>query len=98
MPQLTYVYIVDTIRGGLYTGITNDPERRFDQHKGHIGGGARYVKANGFKKLLYLEALPTRGEAMKRENAIKRMSRDEKLEVIESDKNTLKTGLVTLMR
>jgi len=95
---MTYVYIVETVRGGLYTGITDDIERRMDQHSGRMRGGARYVKANGFKKLLYLEALPTRGEAMKRENAIKRMSRDEKLEVIESDKNTLKTGLVTLMR
>jgi putative endonuclease len=98
MLQLTYVYIVDTVKGGLYTGITNNLERRFDQHKGLLGGGAKYVKSNGFKKLLYLEVLTTRGEAMKRENAIKRMSRDEKLEVIESDKNTLKTGLVTFTR
>src|SRR3989338_8131121 len=71
------VYILETQDGRLYTGITNNLERRMKAHKN--GKGARFTKIFGFKKLLYSEDLPTRVEALKRESFIKTWPREKKL-------------------
>lgn len=72
-----YVYILETLEGRLYTGMTNNFHRRFEQHRS--GRGARFTKIYGAKKLCFLEEFGTRVEAMRAEWAIKQMQRKDKL-------------------
>ena len=72
------VYIIQTESGNLYTGITNDLERRFEMHRLQTGG-ARYFRISKPEKIVYQETCSSRSEALKRESAIKKMSRAEKL-------------------
>ena len=75
-----YVYILECKDGTLYTGITTDVERRFLEHKS--GEGANYTRAHGAKKIVYAEECENRSEASKHEAAIKKLSREEKFELI----------------
>lgn len=72
-------YIVRCSDGTLYTGWTNDIERRIREH--NAGRGAKYTKSRRPVTLVYLEVFETKGEAMKREYAIKRLPRDKKIEL-----------------
>ena len=74
------VYILETEKNQLYTGITNNIERRIAMHK--KGRGALFTKFFGVKKVLYTEDYPTRSTALKREFAIKKLTRNKKLELI----------------
>ena len=85
-----YVYILECSNKALYTGITNNLERRLKQHKG--GEGGRYTSYNPGKKIRYFEEYKTRSEAMKRESQIKRWSRTEKLALIKGDRDFLKAA------
>ncbi|MFH1386553.1 MAG: GIY-YIG nuclease family protein [bacterium] len=75
-----YVYIIECSNQAPYTGITNDLERRFRQHK--EGKGGRYTAYNRGVKVRYSEVHATRSEAAKREAQIKSFSRTEKLALI----------------
>lgn len=77
---MNYTYIVQCSDGTLYTGWTNDLTRRMQVH--NQGKGAKYTKARRPVTLIYYEAFETKEEAMKREYAIKRLSRQEKEELI----------------
>ena len=82
-----YLYIIQADSGKLYTGITNDLERRLQEHeKGRKG--ARFFRFSAPKKLLYTESYPNRSEASKREAAIKKMTRAEKLALISKSVET----------
>ncbi len=72
------VYIIQTRSGTLYTGITNNLEKRFDAHKNHLKG-ARYFNLSAPLKIVFRENQPNRSEASKRECVIKKMTRNEKL-------------------
>jgi putative endonuclease len=74
------VYIIQTKSGKLYTGITNDMDRRFALHKKKRG--ARFFHISGPEKVVYMEPHSNRSDATKREIAIKRMSREQKLAII----------------
>lgn len=74
-------YIVRCNDGTLYTGWTNDIERRIREH--NAGRGAKYTKPRRPVTLAYLEMFETKEEAMKREYAIKRLPRNKKLELTE---------------
>jgi putative endonuclease len=63
--------------GSLYTGITTDVDRRFVEHQ--EGVGSAYTKARGARRVVYTEDYPDRSSASKREAAIKKLSRQEKL-------------------
>jgi putative endonuclease len=80
-----YCYILECADGTFYTGWTTDPERRVSQH--NKGVGAKYTSARRPVKLVYLEAQPTRREAMKREIVIKKMRRVGKKMLIENKVN-----------
>jgi len=71
-----YCYIVECADGTYYTGWTIDPERRVAVH--NKGLGAKYTKMRLPVKLVYVEELPDRKSAMKREIAIKKLPREKK--------------------
>lgn len=74
------VYVLRCTDGSLYTGITNDLDRRIGQH--NAGSASRYTRSRLPVELLYQESQPSRSLALKREAAIKRLSRTRKLELI----------------
>ena len=80
---MNYTYIVKCSDGSLYTGWTNNLEKRIKDH--NAGRGAKYTKAR--RPVVYKEEFPTKQEAMKREWEIKRLSRKEKLSMIENSKS-----------
>ena len=75
-----YCYIVECADGTYYTGWAIDPEKRVAMH--NKGRGARYTRTRIPVKLVYVEELPDRISAMKREIAIKRMKRERKSKLI----------------
>ncbi len=77
---MNYTYILRCGDGTLYTGWTNDIERRLKAH--NEGKGAKYTKGRGPVELVHLEEFETKEEAMSREYAIKHMSRAEKEKLI----------------
>lgn len=74
------VYIVECIDGSLYTGITNDLERRMKAHA--TGRGAKYTQRRGPFTVRYTEHHATKGAALQREAAIKSLDRSEKVALI----------------
>ena len=77
---MNYVYIIKCKDNSLYTGWTNNLERRFKAHT--EGKGAKYTRGRGPLELVYFEEFEDKIEAMKREYEIKKMSRKNKLEMI----------------
>ncbi len=80
MEHKNYIYILECGDKSLYTGWTNDLERRIKQHS--RGRGGRYTRSHLPVRMVYCECFETRQEAMSREYAIKQMSKQEKLELI----------------
>lgn len=76
------VYILECADKTLYTGITNDLERRLIQH--NMGQGAKYTKGRGPVTLVYSETRESRSIAAKREIEIKMLSRAGKLALVAS--------------
>jgi predicted GIY-YIG superfamily endonuclease len=74
------VYMVRCADGTLYTGIAKDMARRCQQH--NAGTASRYTRGRLPVELLYQESLASRSMALKREAAIKALSRSEKLALI----------------
>ena len=73
-------YIVECCDGTFYTGWAVDAERRLKVH--NAGRGARYTRMRLPVKLVYVEAQPDRTAAMKRERAIKKLTREKKRALI----------------
>ncbi len=82
---MNYTYIVECRDGSLYTGWTTDVKKRVEAH--NAGKGAKYTKSRRPVKLVYTEEHWTKQEAMSREYAIKRMTRQEKLRMIGKEKS-----------
>lgn len=80
------VYIIQSEFNKLYTGITNDLERRFNEHLNSQKKKARFFHFSKPDKIVFCESHPNRSEASKRECAIKKMSRKEKIALIERGK------------
>ena len=79
-----FVYIVKCTDNTFYTGIATELERRIEEHNGS-DKGAKYTRARRPVSLVYSEEYPDRSSASKREYEIKKkMSRAEKLKLIES--------------
>ncbi len=74
-------YILKCNDNSLYTGWTNDITHRLKMH--NEGKGAKYTRGRGPVELVYLEEFETKQEAMSREAKIKRLTRKEKLLLIE---------------
>lgn len=76
-----WVYILRCADGSLYTGITDDVERRAAAH--NAGKGAKYTRGRGPVAVAYRELCPDKSAALRRELEIKKLSRAEKLLLIE---------------
>jgi len=77
---MPYVYILRCADGTLYTGWTVDLAARLAEH--NAGRGARYTRGRRPVVLVYQEELPTAAEAMRRERALQRLRRTQKLALI----------------
>lgn len=73
-------YILKCADYSLYCGITNNLEKRFKKHS--EGKGAKYTRSRLPVFIVYFEEFQTKSEALKRENQIKKLSRQEKLDLI----------------
>lgn len=84
-----FVYIIKTDKGNLYTGISTDVDRRFNEH---LDAFNRKPKAKGAKffysqkplAVIYQQSFSSRSEASKKEAAIKKLSKQEKVRLIQS--------------
>ena len=76
-----FVYILRCGDGSLYTGCTDDVQHRLAVHRS--GKGAKYTRSRLSVELVYQEIVPDRSAALRREAAIKKLSRQEKLRLVE---------------
>tara|TARA_B100000427_G_C15469722_1_gene577927 strand:- start:217 stop:456 length:240 start_codon:yes stop_codon:yes gene_type:complete len=76
-----FVYILECNDHSLYTGITNDIQKRISAHNSGIG--AKYTKTRIPVSLVYKESFKTKSESLKREIEIKKLKRIEKLALID---------------
>jgi predicted GIY-YIG superfamily endonuclease len=79
-PKSWYAYIVECGDGSLYTGSTPNLEKRIATH--NSGKGAKYTRSHLPVKLVYSEAVADKSAALKRENEIKKLTREEKKKLI----------------
>ena len=78
-----YTYILQCSDGTLYTGYTLDVNRRISVH--NSGKGSKYTRGRLPVTLVYYEVLDTKKEALQRERQIKKMSRIEKIKLIQAE-------------
>ena len=78
-----YVYMLRCADGTLYTGYTDDPQRRTQVH--NAGKGAKYTRSRLPVELVYQEECGDKSAALRREHAIKHLTRAEKLQLIGED-------------
>ena len=77
-----YVYILLCMDGSFYTGYTGDLNQRIRQHEN--GKGAKYTKSHRPQKVAYVELFNSRSNAMKRERVIKKLTHQQKQELVNS--------------
>lgn len=80
---MNYTYIVRCKDNSLYCGWTNNLEKRIESH--NAGTGAKYTKSRRPVELVYYETFDTKEEAMSREYAIKQLTRQQKMQLIEGN-------------
>ena len=83
-----FVYILRCGDGTLYIGVTNDLSRRLAAHR--AGKGAKYTRGRSPLELVYHEICPDKPTALRREWALKQLSRGQKLDIIRTA--DIKTG------
>lgn len=68
-----FVYLVRAANGALYCGISDDPHKRFAKHQS--GKGARFFHSSPAQALVYIDACAGKGDALRRERAIKTLTK-----------------------
>ena len=81
MESIWYLYILRCGDDTLYTGITTDVEKRLEAHRS--GKGAKYTRGRAPLELVYRETCGSHSEALKRELEVKKLSREEKLSLLQ---------------
>lgn len=82
---MNYTYILECADKSLYTGWTNNLEKRLKAH--NDGKGAKYTRGRGPVKLVYYQCFEEKSDALKREHEIKKLSRENKLKIIGENLN-----------
>ena len=90
--NMNYTYILKCKDGSFYTGWTNNLEKRIKDH--NAGKGAKYTKSRCPVELVYYETFDTKEEAMRREYAVKQLSRIKKIQLISGENKAAQTLLV----
>ena len=85
MDNQWYLYILQCGDGTLYTGVTNDLQKRLEAHR--QGKGAKYTRGRGPLQVVYLETCPDRSQAQQREAEVKKLSRLKKQALIAQYRN-----------
>ena len=85
------LYILECGDGSLSTGITDRLPQRLAAHR--CGKGAKYTRGRGPLKLRYLESVPDKSTALKREHALKQLRRSEKMAIIQEKEREIKSLL-----
>ena len=80
MEIIWYLYILRCGDGTLYTGITTDVEKRLEAHRS--GKGAKYTRGRAPLELVYREVCGSHSDALKRESAVKKLTRIQKEAII----------------
>ncbi len=75
-----YAYILECADGTLYCGYTTNPKEREKTH--NLGTGAKYTRCRLPVKMVHVECFDTKSEALKRECSIKKLTREQKLRLI----------------
>ena len=83
-----HVYLIRTKMGHLYTGVTQDVQRRFKEHQKEGGKGAKYLKGKKPLKLVFHKKIGTRSQALKTEAQIKKWPKIKK-EALVNNETTL---------
>jgi putative endonuclease len=87
------VYLIETMNGRIYTGITKDPKRRFSEHAGSAKG-AKFFRTSAPRAILFQMNGFTRSEALRIEYRLKSLKRSAKLSIIENqDRRKLRSWL-----
>lgn len=92
MKERHFVYILRCADGTYYTGWTTDPARRLKAHNaGKAGGGAKYTAPEGRRPvtIAYQEEFDNKGDALRRETAIKKLTRRQKEKLISQSPSPL---------
>lgn len=76
-----FVYIIRASDGSLYTGVTTDVQRRFKEHCSPAKG-ARFFRGRKPLEVIHTESHPDRSSSLKREAAIKKLTKDQKMDMI----------------
>ncbi|CAA0126318.1 Uncharacterised protein [Halioglobus japonicus] len=84
MGEAWHVYILKCADGSLYTGVARDLQRRLRQHNGALVGGSRYTRGRRPVELLWSDTEPDRSAAQRREASIKKLTREEKLRLLQA--------------
>ncbi len=82
METAYYVYMIETEKNRIYTGIAIDPELRFFEHLFDRKKGAKFFRSDEPIAIIYAERFKNRSLASKKEAAIKKLSRNQKIEMI----------------
>lgn len=82
--QAWSVYLLRCADNTLYCGITTNLKKRLKQHNGELVGGAKYTKVRQPCELVYSERSENRSSASKRECEIKKLTREQKLKLIQA--------------
>ncbi|QQG27948.1 GIY-YIG nuclease family protein [Pectobacterium carotovorum] len=82
-----YLYILRTVAGSLYTGITTDVSRRLNQHQ--TGKGAKALRGKGELTLVFHCLVGDRSDALKLEYRIKQLSKNQKERLVQDQPKTL---------
>ncbi len=80
--DLHFAYIVKCADDSLYCGWTSDLKHRMEAHNGIVPGGAKYTRGRRPVQLVYAESFHEKRAAQRREYAIKRMSKTQKLRLL----------------
>ncbi len=81
-----FLYIIENVQGHLYTGITTDVTRRFQEHQSNRSKTARSLKGKGPLILRYQQAVGTHSQALKLEIRCKKLTRQKKMALITGQK------------
>lgn len=79
--------MIRCISGSIYTGVTIDVSRRFDEHQSQEKKCAKYLRGKGPLELVHFEELPDKSSAYKLETKIKKLTKAEKERYIRSSSN-----------